>query len=137
MRCDRRDPCSSCLRRGKPEECTYSSSELERKDAVDYRPHVRGQQARERVARLEKLVTQMKDQMRVMEQSSFSPAAAADGSASSPGPIPDSDSQIASDAVGKLTLTDDHAVYIGTTHWVTVLEEVSGNSLLSTDNIFQ
>lgn len=75
--------------------------------------------------------------MRVMEQSSFSPGATADDRTSSPGPILDSDSQIASDAVGKLTLTDDHAVYIGATHWVTVLEEVCGNSLALIDNIFQ
>jgi hypothetical protein len=29
------------------------------------------------------------------------------------------------DSVGKLSLTDDHAVYIGSTHWGTILEEVS------------
>ncbi|KAE8388236.1 hypothetical protein BDV23DRAFT_174063 [Aspergillus alliaceus] len=54
--CDRQSPCSSCLRHGRTKECKYSSSEQECKDA--------------RVSRLEKLVTQMRDQMRVMEQNS-------------------------------------------------------------------
>jgi hypothetical protein len=29
------------------------------------------------------------------------------------------------DSVGKLSLTDNDAVYIGSSHWVTILEEVS------------
>ncbi|PWY85817.1 hypothetical protein BO94DRAFT_586376 [Aspergillus sclerotioniger CBS 115572] len=107
LRCDRQSPCSSCLKRGKPEECTYSSSEQERKDAVDYRPHARSQEARQRVVRLEKLVTQMRDQMRAMEQASDQT----------------SNGHVA-DTVGKLTLTDSHAIYSGSTHWVTILEDI-------------
>ncbi|OKL55395.1 hypothetical protein UA08_09338 [Talaromyces atroroseus] len=118
---------NSCLRRGKPEECTYSSSEQERKYAVDYRPHYGSQHARERVAHLEKLLTEMRDQMRVMERSSLEVSGIL---ASSPEPFHDSESRLAprnghvADTVGKLTVTDDHAVYIGSTHWVTILEEI-------------
>ncbi|CRG89062.1 Oleate activated transcription factor 3 [Talaromyces islandicus] len=127
LRCDRQSPCSSCLRRGKLEECKYSSSEQERKYAVDYRPHSGSKHARERVAHLEKLLTQMRDQTRVMEQSSLETSGIL---ASSPEPFHDSASRLAprnghvADTVGKLTVSDDHAVYIGSTHWVTILEEI-------------
>ena len=30
------------------------------------------------------------------------------------------------DDMGKLNLDDDHAVYTGSSHWVTILEDVSG-----------
>ena len=29
------------------------------------------------------------------------------------------------DTMGKLSLTDNHTVYIGSSHWVTILEDVS------------
>jgi hypothetical protein len=127
LRCDRQSPCSSCLRRGKPEECKYSSSEQERKYAVDYRPHSGSHHARDRVTRLERLLTQMRDQTRDMEQSSQVSGTLA----SSLEPFHDSEPRLAprtshvADTVGKLTITDDHAVYIGSTHWITILEEVS------------
>jgi hypothetical protein len=73
----------------------------------------------------------MRDQMRVMEQSSRQ----VPGILASPlEPFHDSASRLApqddhvADTVGKLTLTDDHAVYIGSTHWVTILEDVSCSS---------
>lgn len=76
-------------------------------------------------------MTQMRDQMRVMEQSSRQVSGIL---ASPPERFNDSASQLApqddhvADMVGKLTLTDDHAVYIGSTHWVTILEDVSCSS---------
>lgn len=33
------------------------------------------------------------------------------------------------DSMGKLSLTDNDAVYIGSSHWVTILEEVSLKSV--------
>ncbi|RDW58331.1 oleate activated transcription factor 3 [Coleophoma crateriformis] len=127
MRCNRQSPCSACLRRGKPAECIYTSSEQERKDAIDYRPHAGGQQARQRVARLEKLVTQMRDQMRVVEQTSGSVSgdtAPLNEYAEDP-VLPDTpgDGNVG-DSVGKLSLTDDQTVYHGSTHWGTILEEI-------------
>ena len=38
-------------------------------------------------------------------------------------PLAPHDGHIA-DSVGKLSLTDNHAVYIGSTHWGTILAEV-------------
>ena len=131
MRCDRQSPCSACLRRGKPAECIYSSSEQERRDAVDYRPHAGKQLARQRVARLESLVTQMRDQMKAMEQSSHqasghttAPVGSFHNRELNPAPHPEH----LADSVGKLSLTDDRAVYTGSTHWGTILEEVSYGS---------
>ncbi|PYI09931.1 hypothetical protein BO78DRAFT_336264 [Aspergillus sclerotiicarbonarius CBS 121057] len=68
----------------------------------------------------------MRDQMRVMELASRQSGI----SASSPELTHDSISRLApqdghvADTVGKLTLTDDHAVYSGSTHWVTILEDI-------------
>jgi hypothetical protein len=39
-----------------------------------------------------------------------------------------SDSHVV-DSMGKLSLTDNDAVYIGSSHWVTILEEVSLKSV--------
>lgn len=128
MRCDRQSPCSACLRRGKSAECIYSSSEQERKDAVDYRPHAGSQQARQRVTRLEKLVTQMRDQMNAMEQNprkaSADTAPLKEHFEDAVLPLAPHDIHVA-DSVGKLSLTDDHAIYTGSTHWGTILEEAS------------
>ncbi|KAK3933912.1 fungal-specific transcription factor domain-containing protein [Diplogelasinospora grovesii] len=125
LRCDRQSPCRGCARRGKPGECIYTCSEEERKNTIDYRPHARGQQARQRIARLENLVTEMRDMM----QSSHH---ASDGMASSnetpndPGP-PLAPAIV--DDMGKLSLTENHAVYTGSSHWVTILEDVSSCSI--------
>lgn len=102
------------MRRGKATECTFSASEQERTHAVDYRPHARRQQARQRVARLEDLVTEMHNQMQTTPGLE---APAVPATASSPGGI--------ADDMGKLSLTDDQAVYTGSSHWVTILEDVS------------
>ncbi|KAH8660808.1 fungal-specific transcription factor domain-containing protein [Tricladium varicosporioides] len=123
LRCDRQSPCSSCVRRGKHAECTYSTSEQERKDAIDYRPYARNQQARQRVARLENLVTEMRE----MEHRSRQPSD--DRSLSSEllnNPVPPlaplDDNTIGS--MGNLSLTDNHEVYVGSSHWVTILEDI-------------
>ncbi|UPK89707.1 hypothetical protein LCI18_000642 [Fusarium solani-melongenae] len=117
LRCNRQSPCSACLRRGA--ECTYSSSEQERKDAVDYRPLRRSRNARQRVARIESLVTEM-------AQNSQQPVA-------SPSEIPDdnnieaqgapSDSHAAAN-IGKLSLEEGNAVYTGSSHWATILDDI-------------
>jgi hypothetical protein len=112
------------VRRGKVAECNYSSSEQERKDAIDYRPHTRHQQTRQRVARLENLVLQMRD----MAQSSRQPS----GDTASPNvalndnepPLAPPDGRVVEE-MGRLSLTDDHTVYTGSSHWVTILEDVS------------
>ena len=70
----------------------------------------------------------MRDQMRVMEQSSRQASgntALLNEHFDDPVlPLAPHDGHVA-DSVGKLSLTDDHTVYIGSTHWGTILEEVS------------
>ena len=68
----------------------------------------------------------MRDQMTVMERSSGQ--ASGDTASNQPfhdtaPPLAPRDGHIA-DSVGKLSLTDNHAVYIGSTHWGTILAEV-------------
>ncbi|RFU27838.1 hypothetical protein B7463_g8492, partial [Scytalidium lignicola] len=69
----------------------------------------------------------MRDEMRVMEQSSHQ----ASGNTVLPKkPFHDAAPLLApndghvADSVGKLSLTDNHSVYIGSTHWATILEEI-------------
>lgn len=133
MRCDRQSPCSVCVRRGKPSECLYTTSEKDRKAAVDYRPHTGNQEARQRIVRLEKLVTQMRDQMKNMKQNSGQVSV----STSADNHLDQSNSQNhhnevdLAQSVGKLSLTEDNAVYFGRTHWGTILEDVGLRSLTS------
>lgn len=114
LRCDRQTPCGACIRRSKPAECIYSSSEQERKNAIDYRPHTRGQQARQRINRLENLVSRMRD----MSQESSKSASVSSNATHD-------ESFSMSDKMAKLNLTADQAVYIGSSHWATILEEVT------------
>lgn len=39
------------------------------------------------------------------------------------------------DSMGKLSLTDNDAVYIGSSHWVTILEEVGLDSVRSFEEL--
>ncbi|KAF2429258.1 hypothetical protein EJ08DRAFT_591012 [Tothia fuscella] len=122
--CRRRkqSPCKACVERGNVSECIYSCSEEERMHAIDYRPHIRSQPARQRIARLENLVIEMRN----MAQT---PGQQMDGDAASILPDPRSshaaaDGHLMMNDMGKLSLTDDHAVYTGSSHWVTILEDI-------------
>ncbi|KAI8964657.1 fungal-specific transcription factor domain-containing protein [Daldinia sp. FL1419] len=118
LRCDRQSPCAACARRGKSEECVYSCSEQERKDAVDYRPLTRGQQARRRVARLENLVIEMVQNSRQPSSNgeTLNVALGDDG-------LQHLDGNVVDD-MGKLSLADNHAIYTGSSHWVTILDDI-------------
>ncbi|KXS96170.1 hypothetical protein AC578_2656 [Pseudocercospora eumusae] len=128
LRCDRQSPCGACVRRDKPSDCYYTSTEQERRDAVDYRPaHARGPQNRQRVARLEKMVTEMRD---MMQHSVNNPKP-------EPAQTPANHPQIpqaplgpvdfhASEApnMGSLSLDDSNPIYVGNTHWSTILDDL-------------
>ncbi|KAI0106840.1 fungal-specific transcription factor domain-containing protein [Daldinia grandis] len=118
LRCDRLSPCTACVRRGKPEECIYSCSEQERQDAVDYRPRTRGQQTRQRITRLENLVIEM-------AQNSCQPSSSNTIPSKPPNDVgsPLRDGNVIDD-MGKLSLTDSHAIYTGSSHWVTILDDI-------------
>jgi hypothetical protein len=103
------------VRRGKATESTFSASEQEWTHTIDYRPRARRQQACQRVARLEDLVTEIHNQLQTTPSSTIAAAQ----------PVANSHGSMADD-IGKLSLTDDQAVYAGSSHWVTILEDVSG-----------
>lgn len=118
LRCDRQSPCAACVRRDKPEECIYSCSEQERKDAVDYRPRTRGQQTRQRITRLENLVIEMAQNSCQPSSSSVTPSGALNDTS------PQHQDGNIIDDMGKLSLTDSHAIYTGSSHWVTILDDI-------------
>ena len=66
--------------------------------------------------------------MRDMEQSSRQPSDDIASPSEAPNdpslPLAPPDGHVI-DSMGKLSLTDNHAVYIGSSHWVTILEDVS------------
>lgn len=135
MRCDRESPaCAACVKRGQPEGCIYSVSERERKNATDYRPRARGQQqARQRIARLENLVTEMMAQRpggvptTQPRPVDISPSAMTTAS-------PDS---VNSQAIGTLSITDDQEeVYTSASHWATILDDVRCSPSLLTEQEF-
>ncbi|KAH8887521.1 hypothetical protein GQ53DRAFT_725719 [Thozetella sp. PMI_491] len=123
LRCDRQSPCGACTRRGQPGECVYTCSEQDRKDAIDYRPHVRNQQARQRIARLEHLVTEMRDMVENSRQPPQESAASSETPVETGASHASAEARITDD-MGNLSITDDHAVYTGSSHWVTILEDI-------------
>lgn len=69
----------------------------------------------------------MRDQLEVIENSSHQAScdtAAHDEAHSDPAPSLASQDGLVADSVGKLSLTDEHAVYIGRTHWATIFDDV-------------
>ncbi|KAF4954053.1 hypothetical protein FSARC_12266 [Fusarium sarcochroum] len=121
LRCDRQSPCGACVRRNKPAECVFTCSEQERKDAIDYRPHNRNQKARQRITRLENLVTELRDKA----EGSNQPLDALSSKVSNTlEPIHAQSSGSATASMGNLSLTDDQAVYTGSSHWATILEDI-------------
>lgn len=116
LRCNRQSPCSACLQRGA--ECTYSSSEQERKDAIDYRPHRRSRNARQRVARIESLVTELAHSS---QQPVAPPSEVLDDETETQGASFDGHTAA---NIGKLSLEEGNAVYTGSSHWATILDDV-------------
>ena len=104
-------------------DCIFTCTEQERKDAIDYRPHARNQQARQRVARLENLVTQMRDRDQNSHRLQSDVELRSDALTGTETPSIASEGHVA-DSMGKLSLTDDRAVYIGSSHWSTILEDI-------------
>jgi hypothetical protein len=120
-RCDRQSPCAACVKRGRPIECIYTSSLQERQVALDYSPHNRNRQARQSLARLELTTTQLREQMRVLAKQSLGlPEDVVSGDSLSLGGCLSSP---LADRFGSLNLNDDHTVYSGSTHWITILED--------------
>ncbi|KAI3588270.1 fungal-specific transcription factor domain-containing protein [Fusarium oxysporum f. sp. albedinis] len=117
----KQSPCGACTRRGKPTECIFTCSEQERKDAIDYRPHNRSQKARQRIARLENLVTELRDKAESSNKS-MSDTAQADNASS--GFEPTASGTSPNVRMGNLNLADDQAVYTGSSHWATILEDI-------------
>lgn len=140
LRCDRRAPCGACSRRGKADECVYLTPEQERRNAIDYRPHARSQNARQRVERLEKTVNQLRGQMRTVELTSNraygSLTLPSDPSQGSTSAVNQPDRQL-TENMGKLNMTGDYAVYTGSTHWITILEDIQSlkDELASDDEL--
>ncbi|KAI0845724.1 fungal-specific transcription factor domain-containing protein [Daldinia vernicosa] len=118
LRCDRQSPCAACVRRDKPDECIYSCSEQERKDAVDYRPRTRGQQTRQRITRLENLVIEMAQNSCRPSSNNAMPSGVLNDN------IPQRQEGNIIDDMGKLSLTDSHTIYTGSSHWVTILDDI-------------
>lgn len=129
LRCDRQSPCSACVRRDKPSDCYYTSTEQERRDAVDYRPaHARGPQNRQRVARLEKMVTEMRDMMQhsvnnPKPEQAQTPANTLPQIPQAPlGPVDFHAGEAPN--MGSLSLDDSNPIYVGNTHWSTILDDL-------------
>ncbi|KAF2740596.1 hypothetical protein EJ04DRAFT_454808 [Polyplosphaeria fusca] len=107
LKCDRQSPCGVCVRRSKPADCIYTCTEQERKEAIDYRPHGRGQRARQRIARLENLVSEIASSTESTATSRESHLGPSSG-----------------DDQGKLSLNDNLSTYTGSSHWATILEDI-------------
>lgn len=122
--CDRKSPCGACVRRGRPEECIYTSSEQERENAIDYRPYRRKSHARARIARLENLVTELRDRTENSphrSQNAPSLSETLDRTRS----LPNSSDEETVNGIGNLSITDESSIYTGSTHWGAILEDVS------------
>lgn len=89
---------------------------------MDYRPHNRTQKARQRIARLENLVTELRDRTVNPNQNlDDTPLLSNDLVRSEPPlTIPSTTTSI-----GNLNLTEERSVYTGSSHWATILEDVS------------
>lgn len=77
------------------------------------------------MARLEELVAEMRDLAQGPGRSDGDTTSPSVISKDHPSPLSPTNSQGVGDAIGNLNLTDEHAVYTGSSHWATILEDVS------------
>ena len=89
---------------------------------MDYRPRNRTPKARQRIARLENLVTELRDRTVNPNQNlDDTPLLSNDLVRSEPPPTISS----TTGSMGNLNLTEERSVYTGSSHWATILEDVS------------
>ncbi|KAF5982039.1 transcriptional regulatory [Fusarium coicis] len=88
---------------------------------LEYILQTRNQKARQRIARLENLVTELRDKAEGSTKS-LSDVAQADNA---PNGLEPTTSGISPNVrMGNLNLADDQAVYTGSSHWATILEDI-------------
>jgi hypothetical protein len=79
-------------------------------------------------------VTEMRDMVENSHQPVKEPAPSSETAVDAGASLASAEGRIIDD-MGNLSITDDHAVYTGSSHWATILEDVScirEESLLST-----
>lgn len=109
------------MRRGKDTECTYETPEQERREAIDYRPHNRSRKARQRLDRLESLVTEVRNMTQGSSQAHARTVPSAEDASALTKQLQDTHV----DGKGKLSVDDNHTLYTGSSHWATILDDVS------------
>lgn len=133
LRCDRNEPCSSCLSRGIP--CSYTSSP-QPKSLSKERKQVNN--SLERIRRLEELVASLTSSQQATGQaSSTTPARGGTSSGAdatsfqsflNSGPRVSSSNELPRDQpshnTGKIEVSSSHTVYVSAAHWTTIRDEV-------------
>ncbi|RBQ82925.1 hypothetical protein VDGD_20997 [Verticillium dahliae] len=115
LKCDRSSPCGQCIRKGRPEACQYAPKPQRRKP---------NQSMASRLKRLEGMVRSMLEDGDVVVDPSRGPAEAAP-------PLPPS-VRVAEGlrASGQVVHGERGSTYIGATHFMAMLEDVSWLPLL-------
>jgi hypothetical protein len=116
LKCDRQMPCDSCVRKGEPVVCTYSSEAPRHRRTRD--DIQRASEAQLRLQRLEEMVTTLMDSN---ESSSAAPNDALSDklsirSLTTP--------RNWNSCPGHLDVSGSEARYLGATHWESILENV-------------
>ena len=131
LKCDRQNPCSSCLKRADAASCNYSESSRNSRDSYAGVPKT--SEAQLRLQKLEELVTDlMQTSKQISENGSQkippgnlkADRCWADGSVHSP-PYSFKES-----SGGHLNQSGSEMNYVGATHWATILENVGGPIVL-------
>lgn len=106
LKCDRQSPCTSCLKRGGPESCSFANSP---RDRVKQIKGSKASEAQLRLQKLEDMVTTLME----------------DRNPGSGSPIEMLSSQLSkASTAGHLDVQGSESNYVGATHWTSILENV-------------
>lgn len=133
LKCDRQVPCSSCSKRGGPDECTYSNTGRNGRGKRDRTGESKNAEAHLRLQKLEEMVTGLM-------QSNGGSDSNSENASSNSGAVDQNledliretslnPAKTCSGARGRLDINGSETRYHGATHWTAILENVCQTSL--------
>jgi hypothetical protein len=132
LKCDRKCPCETCIKRGDADACSFGSV---RSTAASRNGLSQNAKAHDRIRHLEDLVMQMMEQTPPASEVNSASVMSAGPPSTSPYPSP-LDPVLTAKTDGHMQVQGNESRYNGSTHWTTILDNIQElkNVIATEDN---
>lgn len=131
LKCDRKCPCETCIKRGDADSCSFGSA----KSATSKSGTSQNARAHDRIRHLEDLVMQMMNQNTPPGSEGNSAPSMSNGpppTSAYPSPL---DPVLTAKGDGHLQVQGNESRYVGSTHWSTILDNIQElKNMIATDD---